>query len=110
MWKGKPPGPENVDDLYGKGFIDTIKEERQKTAAKKRELAEIDRELEEAEIEAAGEEPERNANAVSIEADDPAADYHAGYERARTWDGLEAVGHKGDWREMTAKKQDEYTP
>jgi len=110
LWKGPPPGPENVDELYGKGFIDTIRDEKKKTAAKRRELAEIDRELEEAELEAATEQPERTPNVVSMAPSSSAAGDSEDYKGAKTWDGLEAIGHKGDWREMTPKKHDEYTP
>lgn len=96
-----------MDDVYGKGFIDTIREERQKTAVRKRELADVNRELKEAEAElAAQQEAEGDVRAEpkrgKVTDDD--------YREAKTWDGLEAIGYKGDWREIPVRAQDDYTP
>ncbi|KAK5956986.1 hypothetical protein OHC33_001355 [Knufia fluminis] len=121
LWKGKPPGPENVDDLYGKGFIDTMREERQKKnlANQKRELADVDRDLREAEADLAAErkkkgvvevEEEEEVNASWVPLGTEAVANDSEYKGARTWDGLEAVGYKGDWRELRPSDKDEYKP
>ena len=77
--------------------------------AKKRELADVERELSEAEetLRAQqGDEPVGQSQMLG--------DYEGNYEykEAKTWDGLEAVGNKenGDWRELPVKRVDGYTP
>lgn len=32
------------------------------------------------------------------------------YEPAETWDGLRHIGHRGHWRDMPPRPEDEYTP
>jgi len=95
--------------VYGKGFIDTIREEREKTVSKKRELADVERELSEAEEALRAQKGDGPLGDSQM-----LADYEGDYEykEAKTWDGLEAVGNKenGDWRELPLKRVDEYTP
>lgn len=32
------------------------------------------------------------------------------YNEAQTWDGLEHVGHKGHWKDLPARPEDEFDP
>ena len=69
--------------------------EEKEAQAEQEVLAEI-RQLEEEEARMNASEPDPEA---AIE-----------YKPAQTWDGLEHVGHKGDWRDIPPTELDAYTP
>lgn len=150
LWKGKPPGPENVDELYGgPGALETMFKERRERRARTKyaddppepqalaeqpteplpEQEDVRRELRQpgsarpvredsataratplpprAELQPA--ESQRQAkpefgDVLSVSESDPE------YKQATTWDGLKIIGHKGHWKEMPVRAEDEYRP
>lgn len=139
LWKGKPPGPENVDDLYGgPGAIETMFKERRERRARTRARTQTRTADEPAESQASVEVPqsvaqtteskpqqeqettvlEQPGRIVAIPDPDQNASEIEGveeeedpnYKPALTWDGLSAIGHKGHWKEMPIKAVDEYKP
>ena len=144
LWKGKPPGPANIDDVYGgPGFFKTLKQDRQ--AAKQRKARgdtneaasrshQLEKEQEDIEslkssIKAKQEEsaqlddapvgprPGRVRRNWQVQRENVGSHQTLDVEegeaedsRVRTWEGLEVIGHQGDWRVVPARKRDNYTP
>ncbi|KAK5082238.1 hypothetical protein LTR05_007382 [Lithohypha guttulata] len=126
LWQGKPPGPENIDDVYGgPGFFATMakerKEKKQRAARQARQQAgleeaepeldsqrkhEVERESEQLSAEAQQRvvRAEQGTDVETLSASSPARpsqvieDQDEGESVERTW--LPVVGYKGDWREL----------
>lgn len=140
LWQGQPPGPENVDDVYGgPGFFKTLKTERQERARKDKEQKAVEAEIAERDLQVEAEpQPPKTRDAtrtrgrrtnvqsqdaivhvktrqstnqsVSGEMTQQASATNIEYKEARTWDGLEFVGTDGNWRDIPAKQADDYEP
>lgn len=125
LWKGTPPGPKNIDDVYGgPGFFKTLKTERQERQRKRQELEAVDQEL--ATLEA--EERQAVARASRQQELDVAEDISlldnfdqrgvtavmpSREEAGRgieTWADLEMIGHQGNWEDMPVTAKDSYEP
>ncbi|KAK5075334.1 hypothetical protein LTS08_001600 [Lithohypha guttulata] len=126
LWQGKPPGPENIDDVYGgPGFFATMakerKEKKQRAARQARQQAgleeakpeldsqrkhEVERKSEQLSAEAQQRvvRAEQETEVEALSASSPARpsqvieDQDEGETVERTW--LPVVGYKGDWREL----------
>lgn len=129
LWKGKPPGPENVDDLYGgPGVLETMYKERKERRARGRQTQSVptsqpeDAPTDEPRVlkkvtpgrrtdENMDMGPDGNAHTLQkpteIESGPPT---RPDYIPATSWEGLPLVGSTGHWRENPAKAIDEYTP
>lgn len=120
LWKGKPPGPENVDDLYGgPGALETMYRERKerRTKGKSHENLQRSQPVKDSgagDVQATNSkqrpQPKTVADGVANEATRPSKDRKdiPQYKPATTWDGLTFLGHKGHWKEMPVREEDEY--
>lgn len=117
-----PPGPA---DPYGPGWADhrRMALERQREERSVAELspqeraAEDELQRDERELRAAqpnyfpnrGDETRENTlEENELVEDDLAAEDPDEYKAAQSWDGLEHVGHRGNWKDIAPKPEDEY--
>lgn len=132
LWKGQPPGPENIDDVYGgPGFFAEVAKERKSRRevriASKESIPRDEREIPTPQVSEITEEEsvfrkpaatqaqyiERAEEGMADEDfDGDNVEYEVGKLAAdvRSWEGLEVIGHQGEWQEMPATKADQYTP
>lgn len=119
LWKGKPPGPENIDDVYGgPGFFATVAKERKERSTEQR--ADNNVQAENNQLKQRPEQQTKQIRATTKEKSRPKEEIEEVDEdkdqiilnatTVRTWDGLKAIGHLGDWREMPVKAVDSYVP
>ena len=110
-----PPG---LDDPYGPGFAERrqARLEEQAEAKRRQNLTADERTAEDVAETAAEEHVQTNTTYLDVGdslpnepfEDDP--EVAAEYKPADTWDGLEHIGHKGDWKDMAPKPGDHYDP
>lgn len=129
LWKGKPPGPENIDEVYGgPGHIQTLIKARRSRRARQPDSSQqlepqVSAETEakpspEAVLETFQEERENRAQLKEknasidrkLEALDEELIAQPSTWEGRTWHGLRAVGHQGNWRKMLRKPADRFQP
>lgn len=131
LWKGKPPGPENIDDVYGgPGVLQTKLQERKKRRSRETEINVTPQPKSQLPLEAEAKPSPEAVNEVLLEKraeraqlleEDAALNERLKVRKktilappsewkGRTWHGLVVVGHEGDWREMEPKPADDYSP
>lgn len=126
LWKGKPPGPENVDDLYGgPGVLETMYKERRERRARRKpspspahvhsdapagsqapttasRMAQTN--VREQKTEEGILAPPKKAKVAMEEAVQEKPDY----KPATSWEGLTVIGSSGHWKEEPVLAIDEY--
>jgi hypothetical protein len=104
-----PPGL--ADPYGGPSFLERRRmerEQREKGEQRAQALPEEEAETQEY-LEPQREMTQQRPNIVDREFEDD--DFgHQEYEPAQTWDGLPHIGHRGNWKDIPPKPEDEYQP